>query len=120
MNPSERIPEWTMGDRMRKAREVAGLDQRAFAERLGVSRQTVTNAEKGHVGVRKITIKAWAMATGVPAAWLETGAVPDGPDDGGWAPRGSNPQPADYPFRDALPAHSRAWERWFQAIPTAA
>lgn len=75
------VPEWTVGDRLRKAREVTGLDQRQFAERLGVSRQTITNAEKGHVAVRRITLNAWALATGVSVAWLETGVVPSsGPE----------------------------------------
>lgn len=68
---------------MRKAREAAGYNQRDFAEHLGVSHQTVTNAEKGHRAVRKITIKAWAMATGVPAQWLDTGVAPDHDDPNG-------------------------------------
>lgn len=76
----ERIPAWTMGDRLRKAREEAGYDQRRFADLIGVSRQTITNAEKGHKTVRKITLNAWAMATGVPVEWLVSGEVPGGPD----------------------------------------
>jgi transcriptional regulator with XRE-family HTH domain len=82
---SERIPEWTQGDRLRKAREMLGMGQREFADHIGVSHQTITNAEKGHRAVRKITLNAWALATGVPASWLETGETPspeppDGPD----------------------------------------
>lgn len=80
----ERIPQFNKGDRLRKAREEAGYDQRDFAEHIGVSRQTITNAEKGHKAVRKITINAWALATGVPVEWLEHGTAPgsDGPDGG--------------------------------------
>lgn len=67
------VPEWTVGDRLRKARETTGLNQSHFAERLGVSRNTVSSAEAGAVQVRRITLNAWAMATGVPVEWLETG-----------------------------------------------
>lgn len=92
------IPEWTRGDRLRKARTLTGMTTRAFAEQIGVSPQTVSNAENDHHNVRKIVINAWALATGVPAEWLETGKVPrpDGPDGGleECAIRDSNPKPA--------------------------
>lgn len=83
------VPEWTLQDRLRKARELTGLGQKDFAERLGVSRNTVGSAESGAVAVRRITMNAWAMATGVSLEWLETGVAgssgPTPPDDG---PRG--------------------------------
>lgn len=75
-----RIPEWTRGDRLRKARQTLNLNSRDFAELLGVSQATITNAENDKHSVRRITIKAWAMATGVPESWLETGEVPPPPD----------------------------------------
>lgn len=94
------IPQWTQGDRLRKARSLTGMTSRQFAEALGVSLNTVVNAEGDKRQVRKITLRAWAMATGVPVEWLESGVVPQSPDDGGpvqgWAPWGSNPQPTDY------------------------
>lgn len=77
------VLEFTLQDRLRKAREHAGLDQQQLADRMGVSRGTVGNSEGGHVKVRPITIRAWAMATGVDPHWLETGEVPISPDDGG-------------------------------------
>ena len=89
------IPEWTMGDRLRKARSLTGQTTREFADTLGVSQATVTNAENDHRAVRRITLRAWAMATGVPVEWLEHGVTPQGGPDG-WAPWGSNPQPTDY------------------------
>lgn len=79
----ERIPEWTQGDRLRKARETTGFGQREFAEHIGVSHQTITNAEKGHRTVRKITMNAWALATGVPVEWLVTGESSHDDDGGG-------------------------------------
>ena len=78
------VPGWTLQDRLRKARDVAGMDQQQLADAMGVSRRTITNSEQGHVTVRTITVRAWALATGVDPAWLETGIEPsDGPDDGG-------------------------------------
>lgn len=76
------VPEFTIHDRLRKAREFAGLEQAELAERMGVSRGTIGNNEAGKVSVRPITIKAWALATGVDAHWLETGRVAISPDDG--------------------------------------
>lgn len=89
------IPEFTLGDRLRKARELTGLTVRQFADEIGVSHGTITNAEGDRRSVRPITIKAYAMRTGVPVEWLETGlapALPPGPD--GWAHSESNREPA--------------------------
>ena len=84
---TERIPTWTLGDRLRKARALTGLTTREFAARIGVSQPTVTNAENDRSRVRKITINAWSLATGVPVEWLETGHAPNetDPDDGGFS-----------------------------------
>ncbi|MFW5473704.1 helix-turn-helix domain-containing protein [Knoellia sp. CPCC 206450] len=90
------VPEWTQGDRLRKARAKTGLSTKQFAELLGVSHGTVNNAECDRKRPRPVMLKAWAMATGVPVEWLENGTTPQGdPDGGGWAPWGSNPQPTD-------------------------
>lgn len=68
------VPEWTVGDRLRKAREVLGLEQGPFAELIGVSRGTVSNYERGTTRAYKpIVMRAWAMAAGVSLHWLETG-----------------------------------------------
>jgi transcriptional regulator with XRE-family HTH domain len=84
------LPAWTLGDRLRKAREFAGLEQGELADRVGISRSTVSNYELGR-GVRPpkwIVIRAWAHECGVPLDWLvedtpfaarlaEAGAQPD-------------------------------------------
>ena len=70
------IPEWTLGDRLRKSREDAGLSQAQLAEALAVSRNTIGNAETGARRPLPITIRAWADATGVPLPWLLTGEAP--------------------------------------------
>lgn len=77
------VPGWTLQDRLRKARDVAGMDQQQLADAMGVSRRTITNSEQGHVKVRSITVKAWALATGVDPGWLATGVEPQGGPEGG-------------------------------------
>lgn len=81
------IPTFTIYDRLRKAREVSGLDQAALADAIGVTRASVSAYETGRVAKpRKIVLNAWALATGVPVQWLETGVAPVPGDDG--APAG--------------------------------
>jgi transcriptional regulator with XRE-family HTH domain len=74
------VPTWTVGDRLRKARETAGMDQTQLADRIGVSRRTVSTYEAGSDITRKrIVLNAWAMATGVSAEWI---IGTDGPFEG--------------------------------------
>lgn len=73
MSAAERIPEWTLGDRLRKARALTGMNTREFAAQIGVSHGTVTNAEGDKRAVRQITLNAWSLATGVPVEWLQSG-----------------------------------------------
>lgn len=69
-----------MGDRLRKAREDAGLSQSQLASVIGISRNTVGNAELGERQPLLVTVKAWAAATGVPVEWLQFGHInPDPP-----------------------------------------
>lgn len=70
------VPVWTLGDRLRKAREGAGLEQSAIADDLGVSRRSVGNWECGHVVPKRATLLAWALRTGVPVWWLEGAEEP--------------------------------------------
>ncbi len=67
------VPEFTQADRLRKAREMTGLDQSQFAAEMGVSRQTVSNYEQGNTKPRRIVLKAWALASNVALPWLEHG-----------------------------------------------
>lgn len=84
------IPAWTKGDRFRKARVGTGMTTREFAEHIGVSQKTVTDAENDKRATRKILLNAWSLGTGVPAVWLDTGEVPgQGPDNGPAASNGS-------------------------------
>lgn len=93
------IPQWTIGDRLRKAREMTGLTQVQFAERVGLSRATVNNSELNKSQPRKSVVLLWAMETGVDREWLATGRVNKNPDpDGPGQPLlrlDSNQQPSD-------------------------
>lgn len=77
------VPTWELPDRVRKAREFAGLDQGQLAERLGVARSTVARMEQGKTThVKRPVLLAWAFATGVDLQWLETGEAPSPDGDG--------------------------------------
>lgn len=102
------IPVFTQGDRLRKARQLTGLTTRDFADEIGVSQVTITNAENDKTTVRRITLNAWSLRTGVPVEWLQTGETPAGPEpDGGLhverARRDSNSQPSDPKVRPLRP-----------------
>lgn len=62
-----------MRHRLMRAREYAGLEQADLARDLGVSRQTISNAERGARMPRRALVVAWAVRTGVSLHWLETG-----------------------------------------------
>ena len=77
------VPQWTLADRIRKARDFAGLDQGDLAAVTGLSRQTLSNYEHGKTRASKASLKLIAMATGVDRYWLLTGHAsgPDGTGD---------------------------------------
>ncbi len=80
-----RIPEWTISDRLMKARTSAGLEQTELSRITGISRATISAAENGHRMPTKGNVNLWALATGVPVEWILTG----------YTPRDLNPEPTD-------------------------
>lgn len=82
--PGRRRYEFGLRDRLRAAREQAGFTTRTFAERTGISKNSISNYETGKTTPRRPQIMAWAMATEFDFDWLESGATPesDGPDGG--------------------------------------
>lgn len=70
------IPTFTLGDRLRKARQTTGLEQAEFADAVGIARTTVINYENDRVRPRTIVLRAWALRTGVPVHWLVNGESP--------------------------------------------
>lgn len=95
-----RIPTFDLADRLRKARESAGLDQTQLSEQIGISRTSISAAERGSTKPRKAVLIAWAFATRVPFEWLATGTTNnENPDPNGPGQPllrlDSNQQPSD-------------------------
>lgn len=88
------IPPLPFEFRLEVARRHMGATQREFAELIGVSNNTVNRAERGYP-VKRSTLLAWAMVTGVDLDWLEHGTVPTdgGPDQGMGATDGEPKSP---------------------------
>ncbi|QMV84744.1 helix-turn-helix transcriptional regulator [Corynebacterium hindlerae] len=70
--------EFGLSDRMRKAQDVAQISNADMAEYIGVSRFTVSRYLNGASEPPLAVLRAWAMCTGVPFEWLQTGKTPDG------------------------------------------
>jgi transcriptional regulator with XRE-family HTH domain len=68
------VPEWTLTDRLRKAREVAGYTQQELAGRIGVTKATVSRAERGE-GITHRTLMQWAAETHVQLEWINAGST---------------------------------------------
>ena len=68
-----RIPTWSFADRLRKAREFAGLDQGDLAPLILKKRSTLSGWERGNHRPDELTIRAIAFHTGVSFDWLWSG-----------------------------------------------
>lgn len=70
----ERIPTWTFGDRLAKARREAGLEQNQIAAVFGVNRSTISHWETDRrlpkKGGQLQLAHRWAELTGCSLAWL--------------------------------------------------
>jgi transcriptional regulator with XRE-family HTH domain len=66
------IPEWTIGDRFRKARHYAALQQEDMAREFGVTPATISNWETGISQPRDLldVVRRWSELTGVEQAWI--------------------------------------------------
>jgi transcriptional regulator with XRE-family HTH domain len=74
-----RRPSFDEGDRLRKAREMAGYEKIELADALGIHRESVARYESGRAKAKKPVLIAWALATGVDRDWIEYGDVrPEG------------------------------------------
>lgn len=63
-------------DRLNKALEFSGISSNEMAEHLDVSRTTISNYIHGRTEPKRSTLRDWAMRTGVPLEWLESGKFP--------------------------------------------
>lgn len=64
------VPQWTVADKIRKAREHAGLSQQQLADRLSVTRTSIVNWERGHTRPLRVLLGLLAAETGVDPDWL--------------------------------------------------
>jgi transcriptional regulator with XRE-family HTH domain len=70
---------WTLAERLKKARQLAGMEQAQLAEAVGVSRVSISNYELGKTEPTVTTFVLWAEATGATLEWLAEGVVrPEG------------------------------------------
>lgn len=77
------VPEWTIGDRLRKARQETGLDAQAFATNIGIARNTLRKYEAGDRLPPRPVLISWCVFSQVSMKWIETGRPDDdGPTDG--------------------------------------
>ncbi len=64
------VPKFTLGDRLKKARIAAGLDQSTLGDRIGYHGNSVSNWENDHSIPRKSTLMLIAEELGVRGEWL--------------------------------------------------
>ncbi len=65
-----RVPQWTLGERLRKAREDGNLSTDELAADIGRSERTVRNYERDATRAPLLVIRQYALRTGVSLAWL--------------------------------------------------
>lgn len=70
------VPTWTVGDRLRKARESTGLSQAELGQEIGVSKRSISTYENSSEPPRKPVLLSWALRCGVPVSWLTDGETP--------------------------------------------
>lgn len=119
--PTGLIPQWTVGDRMAKALDVAGISRQEMADYLGVDRNTVGNYLHGRTKPNRRTLLLWASATGVDLVWITSGgadSVTRGRNLTGWL-RGQRAKPKRRPHHGAaFPAPRESPERVTVLRPT--
>ena len=81
------VPEFGVGDRLRKARELKGLSQGGFGALVGLSHKVIGNMERGTTPIDGLQIYGWAEICDIDPLWIKTGEGsprpdPQGPDGG--------------------------------------
>lgn len=80
--------EFDKSDRLAKALRLAAITSNEMADHLDVSRTTISNYINGRTQPKRSVLRDWALRTGVPLEWLETGK------DSGSTP--SNPTSSEF------------------------
>lgn len=66
-----------IADRLRSAREMAGLSQGQAAKRLGMHRPTISEIEAGRRNVKADELTSFTQLYGVETSWITAGIVPE-------------------------------------------
>jgi transcriptional regulator with XRE-family HTH domain len=64
------VPEWTLGERLAKARRSADMSREDMASYLGLSIQAIGTYETGRHQPKLAVLRAWAQRAAVPFDWL--------------------------------------------------
>lgn len=76
------IPPWTMGWRLRRSLDWAGMTVQDMAEHLELSRSQISRfLNDREDSPRAAYLRAWATRTGVPLDWIVNGNDDPDPDD---------------------------------------
>lgn len=67
------VPVFDLADRMNKALREGQVSVAEMAEYLGVHRNTLGRYLSGASTPKRQTLRLWALRTGVPFKWLESG-----------------------------------------------
>lgn len=79
------VPEFTLGDRLRRAREACGMTQAELAGTIGISQRSISNYEADVTVPNLLVIRTWASTTQVNLPWLAYGDAGAGdPGPGTW------------------------------------
>jgi transcriptional regulator with XRE-family HTH domain len=70
------IPQFTLADRLRKARTDRNVTSREMAKVLNRSVSSIHGYENGSIPVRVDVVNAYALRLTVPVSWLLTGRDP--------------------------------------------
>lgn len=62
--------QWTLGERLAKARKLHRWNQQDMADRLGIGRRSIVRYEDDQAIPSLAVVIAWAQVTDVPLTWL--------------------------------------------------
>lgn len=71
------VPAFTLGDRLRKARESAHMEMKDLADLIDIHRQSVASYEQGKSMPKRHVLLSWSMVTGVDLRWIVEGVATD-------------------------------------------
>lgn len=66
----EQVPEWTLGWKLKRALDFAGVTAQEMAAELGVHVGTVSRYMNDREEPRRAYLIAWALRCGIPLSWF--------------------------------------------------